>query len=76
MSQRQVCGLFLKRGNHATATIPRNIHLHKMFSKCRSAISNIIDNNIVLSTEAANEVIDSMIAKSCTGQHCEKILRR
>ena len=39
------------------------------------AISNVTDNNdIVLSTKAATEVVDDMIAKFCTVRHCEKIL--
>jgi len=30
-----ICCLFLNRGSHSTATmIPRNIHLHKIFSQC------------------------------------------
>lgn len=34
-----VSSLFLKRGSHSTATmLPRNIHLHNIFSQCRPVL--------------------------------------
>jgi len=68
-----VCGLFLKRGTHATATtVLSNIHYTK-FSHIidhyySRTILNITDNNdIVLSKVAATEFVDNMIANSRTG---------
>jgi len=63
--------VFLNRGSHSTAPmILRNIHLHNLAvdQYCHRVVSNIIDNSdIVFSTVAATEVVDSMIAKSLTG---------
>jgi len=54
-----VSGLFMNRGSHSTATmIPRNIHLHKIFSQC----CLIQDFAIVLSRTSVAATVKNIIS--------------